>query len=565
MTVLIVGAPCATVAAERAPIEVQGNHQFTDDEIKKMLPADAIDVHSPVKFLNGVQTAYLQRGHLLATFRIEREGSDSTLILRIDEGEPAQYRSIAVKGEENYSEEKVRNILGLQPGDRFRPDELKRAIDGLLEMYDADGYPFAQVWIDSLELEANTNSVGLSMHVVEGGRQSLSHVKFVGLEHTREELAVKLSGLKTGESYSGERLRESYLRLTSSGVFDAVSYPAVRISPDGGVEALIEVVEPLRNNSFSGAIGYADREAETERVLSGVVRLDLTNIGGSLRDLGIHWRNDGQGRNETRLAFRERFFLGRRMSMGLRLEQIGQDTLYTWQSVGLESSAPIGRLWGGLFGVDLGLFGDRNTFSEGDVSNSIRFRIVGGNSFVKGKEDRGAYIDLRARHAYAAKKIRRRGGGGDESVSQYIFEARLSASVGLTRNVHGFAEMNYRGLESGEDFVPLSEQFYLGGAGTLRGYRENQFHGRRIAYVRSELRVGRSARENGYVFVDGGYVLQESVSASATVTKEELYPVGYGFGLRTQSRIGNIDISFGIGDRLSLRQTKVHVILDRSF
>ena len=126
-------------------------------------------------------------------------------------------------------------------------------------------------------------------------------------------------------------------------------------------------------------------------------------------------------------------------------------------------------------------------------------------------------------------------------------------------------ELAYRGIESSEEYVPLSEQFYVGGAGTIRGYRENQFHGRRIAYARSELRLGKSRRENGYLFVDGGYVLQESLDSTGVVAKTDEYPVGYGFGLRTESRVGNIDISFGVGEELSLRQTKVHVILNRTF
>jgi len=35
----------------------------------------------------------------------------------------------------------------------------------------------------------------------------------------------------------------------------------------------------------------------------------------------------------------------------------------------------------------------------------------------------------------------------------------------------------------------------VGGARTVRGYRENQFHGRRVAYARNELRLGRSPRD----------------------------------------------------------------------
>jgi outer membrane protein assembly factor BamA len=150
-------------------------------------------------------------------------------------------------------------------------------------------------------------------------------------------------------------------------------------------------------------------------------------------------------------------------------------------------------------------------------------------------------------------------------VSQYIFEARLGVTTDLTRNSHGAVEIVYRGIESDEEYVPLSEQFYVGGAGTVRGYRENQFHGRRVGYARSELRLGKSRRENAYLFVDAGYVLEETQDADGLVAAGEEYPIGYGFGLRTESRVGNIDISFGVGEELSLQQTKVHVILNRRF
>jgi hypothetical protein len=251
--------------------------------------------------------------------------------------------------------------------------------------------------------------------------------------------------------------------------------------------------------------------------------------------------------------------------MGVKLEQIGQDTVYTWQSVGLESAAPIGRLWGGLFGVHFSAHGDRNTFSEGDEASSLRARIIAGINFTEGKEGEGSYIEFRTRQAFARKRIRMRDGSPDESVSQFISEIRAAGTAGVMRHLQGYIELNYKGLESPEEFVPLSEQFYVGGAGSIRGYREDQFHGRRTAYARSELRVGKSARENGYVFLDGGYVLQEFRTSDGQVSNPEVFPVGYGFGLRTQSRIGNIDLSFGIGDKPSLRQTKVHVILNRSF
>jgi outer membrane protein assembly factor BamA len=561
---LLVAVSGLPVARAEGRFVIRGNRELSDGQIATLVAAGPEgDIDGLVR---RIQSAYIERGFLNAGFGVENERADSAVVLHIEEGEPTRYGRVSITGSRVVDDAKLRDMLGIESDDRFVPWELRRGFRRVLEHYDENGYPFAQVWVDSVTLDESSNRVDVSITVVEGGRETIGRVEFEGLEHTKEAVAAKLSGLKTGEPYDGEKIRAAHLRLSASGVFDEVGYPTVRLASDGpGVEALIKVVEPKGRNSVAGALGYADREGTEERVLSGLFRLDLSNIGGSLKDLHALWKNDGRGRNEMRLSFLDRFFFGRRVGVGVVLEQVGLDTLYTWQSAGLETSVPLGRLGRGLFGVETGLYGDRNTFSQGAVSSTLRMRLSVGMSYVVGREDRGDFLDLRTRPAYARKSVRPRSNGEKETLSQYILESRIRGMADLVANFHGAVEIVYRGIESDEAFVPLSEQFYVGGASTVRGYRENQYHGRRVAYIRSELRVGRNRRENGYVFVDGGYVLQESQSLEGEVSREEKFPVGYGFGLRTQSRAGNIDLSFGVGDELSLSATKVHVILNRTF
>ena len=72
----------------------------------------------------------------------------------------------------------------------------------------------------------------------------------------------------------------------------------------------------------------------------------------------------------------------------------------------------------------------------------------------------------------------------------------------------GYRNAGYQGLylQLGRTANRLNDGYYgwkSRGARTVRGYRENQFHGRRVAYARNELRLGRSARDGFYAFVDG--------------------------------------------------------------
>ena len=563
---LVVWLASPQAVAAGPDLEIKGNQTLSDRDIENLMDGVNWNGDEDQRVLRAVQEAYIRRGYLFASIRLQRSAADSTLILLIDEGEVARLGRVKLLGAKRFDEGTIRRVLNVEEGAPFKPDAVDRGVQELLEMYDAKGYPFAQVWMDNLQLEPATSRVALSIHVVEGGRKNLSRVHVEGLEKTKEDVAIKLTGLRPGDPYDGESIREAYMRLSASGVFEDVAYPTIQISPQGeGVEALIKVVESKQSNSFTGAVGYAEREGENDRVLSGVVRLDLLNIGGALRDLNVFWRNDGAGRIQTELAFRQQFFLGRRMSLGLSLQQVGQDTMYTWQSLGVQTGLPVGRLWGGIFGIEFAAHGDRNTFAQGDVTNSLRFRVTGGYSYVCGKRHRGTFFELNNHYTYADKKMAYRDGSQSQSVSQYIVSASLQSAMELGGRFHIANQTVYQSLSSEEQLVPLSEQFYIGGAATVRGYREDQFHSPLAAYSRTELLIGRSRAENGYLFVDVGYYRQQTQSPFGENVEDDRFISGLGFGLRTQSRVGTVDISFAVGEEMSLQQTKIHLILNRSF
>lgn len=561
-----VGVLLAPAPATGTSVAVRGNAAFSKRALEKMIAGVNWDTRRDEPALKAIQDAYIRKGYLFATVRLERVVADSTIVLHVDEGEPARVGRLYIHGVAQLDSNTVAEALSVREGDRFNSANLDRGIHALLAVYDAAGFPFAQVWIDSLRLEPAASMVSLGIYVVEGESKQLRAVEFDGLQKTREELAVRLTGLRPGSRYDGGEIEEAYLRLSASGLFDNVEYPEIRVAPEGdGVEALIRVVETNRRNNFSFALGYADHDAGQSAVFSGMVQLEVNNIGGSLRDFDVFWRNDGADRSETRLGFRQRFLFGHPMSAGIVLEQIGLDTLYTWQSLGLEASAPIGRLWDGLVEVDVAVNGDRNTFSEGSVSKTVRLRLRGGLAYTTGRRERGTYFKVHGRGTYAKKSLDERDTGMESAVSQYITEVGLQVATEPFSHVHVTSQVQFNNIGSKETLVPLSEQYYIGGAATLRGYRENQFHSRRVGYARNEILLGRSRVEHGYVFLDVGYFLEEEDDGAGGITSTDRFKLGHGFGLRTASPAGRIDISFGLSEQFSLRQTKVHVILDRSF
>lgn len=560
--VLLIAAASGSRAQAPQP-RIEGQQLLSDDRIIRILTDAGWEEGKREQALDALYGVYYAEGYLQVSSRLERRGSETVLV--IDEGEPARIAAVRLQGANELGDAEAMRLLGVEPGRRFVPRELTGRIDDLLEHYDDTGFPFAQVWIDSVGLKAGGPDVDMVVFVVEGGRKHLAKIDVTGLTKTRKRLVVELSGLKIGRPYDGEMLNDAYLRLQDSGVFEEVAYPQVKLSTESdGVEALFALKEPQRFNSLMSALGYAKKEGGNNEVLSGMVRLNLLNIGGTLRDLGVYWNNDGAGKNETKIAYKDRFFLGRNVSFGLNLEQIGLDTLYTWQSAGVEMERPMMRVGGGLLTVLGSVHADRNVFSEGDLLRSWRARVGTGFSVLRGDVGRNR-IKFNGRFTWANKKFWRRSTDSGERLTQYILQGGSEIQIDFTQSLHLYNENTYNGLESNEDIVPLSEQFYIGGAGTLRGYRENQFHGRRVALSRWELIFGKARTDHVYLFTDGGYVLNERLNALGVVEREDLYRVGYGFGLRTLSKLGKVDLSFGVGERLSLQQTKVHVILEQRF
>ena len=544
-------------------LRVLGTHTLSAERAEAILRAggfpDARAVHA-------LQEEYLRSGRLFAAVSVQME-ADSSYTVMVEEGAAARVRRSRIAGASHFPEADVRRQLGLVAGDTFDPRRLTERLESLLSSYDAAGYPFVQVWVDSIGIDPDSAAVDVSLYVVEGTTRTVENIVVEGLKKTRPELAVKIAGLEPGAPYRSQLLEDAYLRLVSSAVFTDVGYPTVRMSAGGvGVDAVLKVDEPQRSHSFAAALGYASANDNTDRVLSGFVQLELNNIGGTLKDFGASWQNDGAGRSETRIRYRDRLFLGHRLGLGVRLEQIGQDTLYTWQSAGIEGERGLGRVAGTLLGFSLAGYGDRNVFSEGALLRSTRWRARTGASAMWGSDRAGSYARVGAAVAFAFKhNTWRADSTGVGDVRQTIYDGTLGLMIPAWRSLHIAVDGRVDWLQSDEELVPLSEQFYIGGARTVRGYRESQFHGRRIAYARNELRLGRSPRDGFYAFVDAGYVRQEFAQPDGSVRVDGTGLTGYGFGVRSLSKVGRLDLSFAVSDGISLRSTKVHVLLEQNF
>jgi outer membrane protein insertion porin family len=111
--------------------------------------------------------------------------------------------------------------------------------------------------------------------------------------------------------------------------------------------------------------------------------------------------------------------------------------------------------------------------------------------------------------------------------------------------------------------VPYFEQFFAGGADTLRGYAEDRFWGRNELLTTAELRYPLQKAFSVIGFVDwgdawGGY---ETVNTYTQTPTMQMH-VGYGAGVSFKTPLGPIRVDLGFDDR---GKSRTHFLIGTSF
>lgn len=492
-----------------------------------------------------VDSLYFSMGYPGVEIQVDTSASVAGIDIRLTltEGEAARIGKVSVDGAEFIGEAEAMRRVRPIAGDRFDPFLLEESLRELLGLYTESGFPYAQVWLTGFDYRSVANEVDVRISISEGERSAIARVVFDGLTRTDSSLALRTSRLKPGAAYSEKRVERARSYLRGAGYFESVGEARLERRSSGRVDLVVPVKEIERGNSFQGALGFSRKE-QGDYVLNGSVAVELRNIAGTGRNVHFDWVNDGQDYSRLALRVRQPFLFSSPVSLDGELLQVIQDSSYMWNSGGLYFGVPLGP----FNSIVAGAAADRNVPNSGELIRSIRERFrVGLTRGLSGGIGFAAHVE----GAYRKSYLRTRPAEIDGELL-YRFDGSIEAPTWGDQSM--FARLVSEAVFS-TGTIPLAELFPLGGATTLRGYREGQFRGERLAFTNLEYRFG----EGGWLFLfddlgafyrrDGGWAVKN----------------GTGFGLRSQSPLGVVVLSFGVGERLSLEGTRIHISLVEKF
>lgn len=574
---LVAACSAASPAGTIRSLSVTGNRAFTAREIGDWIASRPGVLYAPAAVqsdLQAVAARYRGEGFLAVrtAAAAPRFSADSALVdldLIVDEGRRTVLGIMTFEGVTALTDDDVRNTFDAAPGRPLDERALERDIDALLGKYERAGYPFARASLGELAHRpgVDADSADVTLRVVEGERLTIDEIRVRGNRETDPSVIVRETRLEPGETFNPARVNAIRQRLSRLNIFASVAEP--ELYRRGSTGGLLITVQEGNTSTFDGILGYIPPPASGgSGTLTGLASVSMRNLFGTGRKLSLKWQRDDRASQEIGVRYVEPWVFGAPVNLGGGFAQRQQDSSYVRRAFDVKSEL--------MFSEELSvgvLFSSERVIPSGDSATA---RVIGttsttagiellydsrddvvsptsgaryGTDYHYGRKTVGAVPSALAGRTASGGTVQRIGIDCDFFVTTF---ARQVVAIGL----HG------REIRTGQP--QESDMFRFGGTNTMRGYRENQFLGSRVAWTNTEYRFLLARRSFVYGFMDTGYFFRPADDLRG-MPPSEAFRYGYGIGVRLETPLGNVGVSVALGQGDTFGTAKIHFGLINDF
>ncbi|OGU50047.1 MAG: hypothetical protein A2006_10030 [Ignavibacteria bacterium GWC2_35_8] len=562
-------------------INISGNKIFSE---KEYLTWSGLAVSAKVKpeYLDStllrIASNLTSRGYFNADFtgsniNYNSDSSYAVVNLFIDEGPATYFRKININYPDSSDKAEIVESFNYLEGRFFDKSEFEEVVANLLQYFENNGYPFANLKISSVNFIKDTVEeeyyADVFVNITMDVKGTIDRFEIKGNDKTNDNVIIRELRIKPGELYSQKEIDELPKKLNRLRFFEPVNSPQFYFSSDNKGTLLIEIKEKQTNN-FDGIIGYIPSNKPDEKgFVTGLVNISLRNIFGSGRSAAIRWQKLDRNSQELELKYLEPWFLGYPFNIGVGFNQRKQDTIYVQRKFeGAIEFLATETITASVQLATESIIPSENSANVFTVYNSSSL-LTGLSLKIDTRDDPYAPTEgilFSNTYSFSRKII--------NGPSQFI-SSDLKTNINLQRILIGLdffysifsrqvVALKLNGRELQGSFFEISDLFKLGGTNSLRGYREDQFLGSRVFWSNLEYRLLLARRTYTYLFFDTGYYLVKE-DAARKVSKQEAFNIGYGLGLNIETSLGVIGVSFALAKGDSFTDGKIHFGLVSEF
>jgi len=539
--------------------------------------------------LAALQAAYLDDGYVNVkvgkpTLALSPDRRYLYVTIPVEEGEQFRIGKIDFGGELLEEEPRLRKLLQTKSGNLFSRTKLGNDLFAAGDVYKDKGYAYANV-TPLTNIDPEKRLVDLTYEVQPGLKTRFERIEVVGNDKTRDKVVRRELRFYEGELYSGTAIRVSKGRVMALGFFETVEITTKKGSAEDLIVATVEVKEKA-TGSFQLGAGFSSYE---NFILTGQISQQNFFGWGQTLTLQIQWSSI---RQLGQIQFVEPYFLDTKWTFAFDVyaqesfyqtftrRAVGGNMTWGYELNGLASWWPFAaRL------EDMRVFGTykneyvRVTGATGGANNVFNAFKSGTTSSLTlawqwDKRDNrlfasdGWFLSASAELAPPVLAPSAVFGSQVNLFTRYGLDAR--AYRPLFFGVVAKAKLTLgliRGWHRATD-VAISENFYLGGINSVRGYRfltlapqqqvpcvsgngaftscQVAVGGNKQAILNLELEfpMFQSAGIRGVLFADAGNAFAPGQWTDKEVSLSLYKSVGFGF--RWFSPIGPLRFEWGI-------------------
>ena len=421
----------------------------------------------------------------------------------------------------------------------------------LLEYYENNAYPFAQIGIKSFSTK--NNYFKGSLHIVKNQKIYFDTLFIKGKVNISKKLIYKYIGIKPGDLFNQRKIDQINNNLNKLVYIQPAKPTEVEFFKK---TADIHIyLKKRKSNLFNGIIGFTTDEEENKLKFTGNVKFDLNNSFGIGEHIDLHWENykDSAQFLSTGIIFPYLFFLPIGVKANFQLDKDLLDYLNVNYSFAILYDFKPGNSMYVYFNQK------RSYVIENEPEIESRFDNI--NNYLFGLS---IGIDKTNRLILPRKgfNVQLSTGYGNRWTEQKGNSSMLEASIfcsyywQATNNLIFSFKNTSKGMYNDIGFYE-NEMYKIGGIKNIRGFDEKSLLASAYSIFTFEPRFFISNYSFLSIFTDYIYFEKNEIERTS-----QNYGISLGSGISIDSKAGIFSLNFAVGklnDKpFRLSNTKLH-------
>jgi hemolysin activation/secretion protein len=447
-------------------------------------------------------------------------------------------------------------------GEKFSPSGFSNLVEGLLKMGENNGYPFAELSLDSILIEEEGISARLNLN-----RNTFFVIDSLVLKGDNEANRTYIEnhlGLKMGMAYDQSLLNKIPTRLKELPFVSVIKPYEIGMRP--GKADVYLYLENKKASNFDGVLGVLPDSETDEIIITGDIRLNLLNSFKRGEKINLQWQRLQTRTQQLDLNFEYPFLFNTPLGVQFQFNLYRQDTLFSQ----VNSMAGVQYYFLGANSAEIYYENNQANVLSTSIQSLDRYVDSRTNLFGIGLNTsdldyrfnprRGYFIEARA--AAGQKEILRNQQIDDSEyegidLKSDIYNGRFHGGLYIPFGKRSTILVRMRSATLLNDNLFRNELYRIGGLKTLRGFNEQAIFASSYAIGTIEYRFILEENSNIFAFFDQGWY-EDRVRADAIRDT----PFGFGAGISFETGAGIFSLTYALGkqfdNEIQVRDGKIH-------